>query len=155
MIKGTPRGMGSAVCGAFGVALILNSAAASQISFTNPIISGFQPDPSICRAGDDYYVVTSSFEYFPGVPIFHSRDLVNWRQIGYVLTRKSQLNLDKMRSSGGIFAPTIRHHDGTFYLITTLVWGGGNFCVTATNAAGPWSEPVWLEPEGTDPSLFF
>jgi len=124
-------------------------------TFTNPILPGFYPDPSICRVGDDYYMVHSTFEYFPGVPVFHSKDLVHWRQIGHVLTRKSQLKLDKMRASGGIFAPTIRHHDGTFYMITTLVWGGGNFYVTATNAAGPWSEPVWLDREGIDPSLFF
>jgi xylan 1,4-beta-xylosidase len=124
--------------------------------FSNPIIPGFYSDPSICRVGGDYYLVTSSFEYFPGVPIFHSKDLVHWRQIGHVLTRKSQLNLDKTYSSGGIFAPTLRFHDGTFYMITTKVGGsGGNFYVTATNAAGPWSEPVWLDREGIDPSLFF
>ncbi|HOP97113.1 MAG TPA: glycoside hydrolase family 43 protein [Verrucomicrobiota bacterium] len=123
--------------------------------FRNPILPGFYPDPSICRAGDDYYLVTSSFEYFPGVPIFHSRDLVHWRQIGHVLTRKSQLNLEKRQSSHGIFAPTIRYHEGTFYMITTHVYGGGNFYVTATNAAGPWSDPVWLDREGIDPSLFF
>src|SRR5580658_8157731 len=124
--------------------------------FSNPIIPGFYSDPSICRVGGDYYLVTSSFEYFPGVPIFHSKDLVHWRQIGHVLTRKSQLNLDKTYSSGGIFAPTLRFHDGTFYMITTKVGGsGGNFYVTATNAAGPWSEPFWLDREGTDPSLFF
>lgn len=124
-------------------------------SFTNPVLPGFHADPSICRVGEDYYLVTSTFEYFPGVPVYHSRDLVNWRQLGHVLTRKSQLNLDRMRSSGGIFAPTLRYHDGTFYLITTLVWGGGNFYVTATNAAGPWSEPIWLDRAGIDPSLFF
>lgn len=124
-------------------------------TFTNPILPGFYADPSICRVGDDYFLVTSTFEYFPGVPIFQSKDLVNWKQIGHVLTRKSQLNLDKMRASRGIFAPTLRHHNGTFYMITTHVGGNGNFYVTATNAAGPWSEPVWLDREGIDPSLFF
>jgi alpha-N-arabinofuranosidase len=124
-------------------------------TFTNPILPGFHADPSLCRVGEDYYLVTSTFEYFPGVPVYHSRDLVNWRQIGHVLTRRSQLHLDKMRASQGIFAPTIRHHNGTFYMITTVVGGGGNFYVTATNAAGPWSEPVWLDREGIDPSLFF
>src|ERR1017187_7351548 len=128
-------------------------------TFFNPIIPGFYPDPSICRVGDDYYLVNSSFEYFPGVPIFQSRDLVHWKQIGHVLTRKSQLNLDKMYASGGIFAPTLRWQDGTFYMITTTVGGsgarGGNFYVTATNAAGPWSDPVWLDRDGIDPSLFF
>jgi xylan 1,4-beta-xylosidase len=123
--------------------------------FTNPILPGFHADPSICRVGDDYYMVHSTFEYFPGVPIFQSKDLVNWKQIGHVLTRKSQLNLDKMRSSGGIFAPTLRHHDGKFYLITTMVGGGGNFYVTATNAAGPWSDPVWIDRAGIDPSVCF
>jgi alpha-N-arabinofuranosidase len=124
-------------------------------TFENPILSGFYPDPSICRVGDDYYLVHSTFEYFPGVPIFHSRDLVHWKQIGHVLTRPSQLPLAKMRASGGIFAPTLRYRDGTFYLVTTNVWGPGHFYVTATDPAGPWSEPVWLEREGIDPSLLF
>jgi len=137
------------------LALAQLASAAPANTFQNPIISGFYADPSICRVGDDYYTVHSTFEYFPGVPIFHSKDLVHWKQIGHALTRKSQLNLDKMRSSGGIFAPTLRHHDGTFYLITTMVGGRGNFFVTATNPAGPWSEPVWLDREGIDPSLFF
>ena len=115
----------------------------------------FYPDPSICRVGDDYYLVNSTFEYFPGVPIFHSRDLVHWQQIGHVLTRPSQLPLEKMRASGGVFAPTLRYHDGTFYMVTTNVWGTGNFYVTATDPAGPWSEPHPLDREGIDPSLFF
>ncbi len=138
------------------LALCVWSGLGAAQTFTNPIIPGFYPDPSICRVGDDYYLVNSSFEYFPGVPIFHSKDLVHWRQIGHVLTRKSQLNLDHEYSSGGIFAPTLRYHQGTFYMITTKVGGGGgNFYVTATNAAGPWSDPVWLDREGIDPSLFF
>ena len=108
------------------------------------MIPGFHPDPSVVRVGDDFYLVTSSFEFFPGVPIFTSRDLVHWRQLGHVLTRESQLPLQKARPSGGIYAPTLRHHDGTFYMITTNVDGGGNFFVTAKDPAGPWSEPVWL-----------
>jgi xylan 1,4-beta-xylosidase len=124
-------------------------------AFSNPILPGFHPDPSICRVGDDYYLVTSTFEYFPGVPVFHSRDLVNWRCIGHCLTRKSQVNLDGIGSSKGIYAPTIRHHDGTFYMVTTLVAGGGNFFVTARDPSGPWSDPVWLDQNGMDPSLFF
>jgi alpha-N-arabinofuranosidase len=124
-------------------------------TFQNPILPGFHADPSICRVGDDYYLVHSTFEYFPGVPIFKSRDLVHWQQIGHVLTRPSQLPLEKMRPSGGIFAPTLRYHDGTFYLATTNVWGTGNFYVTATDPAGPWSEPHPLDREGIDPSLFF
>jgi alpha-N-arabinofuranosidase len=129
--------------------------AAPPATLQNPIIPGFYPDPSICRAGDDYYLVNSSFEFFPGVPVFHSKDLVHWQQIGYCLTRKSQLRLDHARASRGIFAPTIRYHNGTFYMITTLIDTGGNFFVTATNPAGPWSEPVWIDKPGIDPSLFF
>ncbi len=128
-------------------------------TFNNPILKGFYPDPSICRVGEDYYLVNSSFEYFPGVPIFHSKDLVNWQQIGHVLDRPSQLNLDGVRISGGIFAPTIRYHKGLFYMITTLNTpeNGGNFFVTAKNPAGPWSAPQFLPKDaiGIDPSLFF
>lgn len=125
-------------------------------TFSNPILPGFYPDPSICRAEDDYYLVTSTFTYFPGIPIFHSKDLVNWRQIGHVLTRKSQLDLGAVGHSNGIFAPTIRYHDGVFYLITTSVGGGGNFVVTATDPAGEWSDPYWLDDApGIDPSLYF
>ncbi len=125
--------------------------------FQNPIISGFNPDPSVCRVGDDYYLATSSFEYFPGVPLYHSRDLVHFRQIGHCLTRESQLPLHGARSSGGIYAPTLRHHAGVFYLVTTNVTGGGNFVVTAQDPAGEWSEPIWIpEPKGgIDPSLLF
>ncbi|NLK74128.1 MAG: glycoside hydrolase family 43 protein, partial [Clostridiales bacterium] len=91
----------------------------------NPILPGFYPDPSICRVGEDYYLVTSTFVYFPGVPIFHSKDLVHWKQIGNVLDREEQLNLNSATHSGGIFAPTIRYHDGTFYMVTTNVSHGG------------------------------
>jgi xylan 1,4-beta-xylosidase len=128
-------------------------------TFRNPILPGFYPDPSICRVGDDYYLVTSTFEYFPGLPIFHSRDLVHWRQIGHVLNRPSQLPLEGVRPSGGLYAPTIRFSQGVFYVINTLVDGktkSGNFIVTATDPAGPWSEPYWLESApGIDPSLLF
>ncbi|MGA2264702.1 MAG: glycoside hydrolase family 43 protein [Acidobacteriota bacterium] len=136
-------------------ALASGAAQRQTHTFQNPIIPGFHPDPSICRVGADYYLVHSSFEFFPGVPVFHSRDLVHWRQIGYCLTRKSQLPLDKVRASGGIYAPTIRYHKGMFYMVTTNVDGGGNFYVTANNPAGPWSEPVWLDRGGIDPTLFF
>ena len=128
-------------------------------TFRNPILPGFYPDPSICRVGEDYYLVNSTFEYFPGLPIFHSRDLVHWRQLGHVLDRPSQLPLDGVYASGGLYAPTIRYARGTFYVINTLVGGTskkGNFIVTATDPAGPWSEPYWLEnAPGIDPSLFF
>jgi alpha-N-arabinofuranosidase len=144
-----------AIAIAFVLIGISQAGFATGRTFQNPIIPGFHPDPSICRVGDDYYLVNSSFEFFPGVPIFQSKDLVHWRQIGYCLTRKSQLNLDYARASGGIYAPTLRYHDGTFFMVTTLVGAGGNFFVTATNPAGPWSEPVWIDHAGIDPSLFF
>jgi xylan 1,4-beta-xylosidase len=124
-------------------------------TFTNPILPGFYPDPSICRVGADFYLVTSSFEYFPGVPIFHSRDLVHWQQIGHVLTTPRQLDLRGVPSSGGIYAPTLRYAGGRFYVITTHVGGGGNFYVSAADPRGPWSDPVWLDKEGFDPSLLF
>ncbi|GAF64825.1 xylan beta-1,5-xylosidase [Bacillus sp. TS-2] len=129
-------------------------------TFSNPILPGFYPDPSICRVGEDYYLVTSTFEYFPGVPIFHSKDLINWEQIGHVLDRPSQLNLDGTPSSRGIYAPTIRYHNGIFYMITTFVvsqtGARKNFYVTAEKPEGPWSEPNWLkDAPGIDPSLFF
>ncbi|MCI9420385.1 MAG: glycoside hydrolase family 43 protein [Eubacterium sp.] len=125
-------------------------------TFTNPILPGFYPDPSICRVEDDYYLVTSTFAYFPGVPIFHSRDLIHWEQIGNILDRDEQLPLAGADVSQGIFAPTLRYHDGTFYMITTNVSSAlGNFFVTAKDPAGPWSEPYPLGSEGIDPSLFF
>lgn len=121
----------------------------------NPIIPGFYPDPSICRVGQDYFLATSSFEYFPGVPLFHSRDLVHWRQIGHCLTRKSQLFLDKCPSSLGIYAPTLRYHQGRFYMATTNVGNGGNFYVWTDDPYGEWSDPIWVDQPGIDPDLFF
>jgi len=124
--------------------------------FANPVISGMHPDPSICRVGDAYYLACSSFEYFPGVPIFHSRDLVHWEQIGNALDRPSQLTLPTATpSSGGVYAPTLRHHDGHFWLITTNVAsGGGTMIFTTTDPAGPWSEPVPVPGvHGIDPDL--
>ncbi len=129
-------------------------------SFYNPILQGFYPDPSITRKGGDYYLVCSSFSYFPGVPVFHSTDLVNWRQLGHVLSRPSQLRVAGLGISQGIYAPDIQYnpHNDTFYMITTLVGGpaGGNFLVKAKDPAGEWSDPVYLpEVGGIDPSLFF
>lgn len=125
-------------------------------TFHNPIIAGFYPDPSICRVGDDYYLVNSTFSYFPGITVFHSKDLVHWELIGYVLNRPEQFNLDGQAVSRGIFAPAIRYHNGTFYVTCTLVDIGGNFVATAKNPAGPWSDPVWLpQINGIDPCLFF
>ncbi|MFF4659111.1 glycoside hydrolase family 43 protein [Streptomyces sp. NPDC001381] len=121
----------------------------------NPVIPGFHPDPSVCRVGEDYYLACSSFEYFPGVPVFHSRDLVHWTQIGNALDRPGQLRLPlDTPSSGGIYAPTLRHHDGRFWLIVTNVSGDGNLLFTATDPAGPWSDPVRLPGvHGIDPDL--
>ena len=128
----------------------------STQSFTNPIIAGFYPDPSICRVGNDYYLVNSTFSYFPGITVFHSKDLVHWKLIGYVLNRPEQLNLDGQGVSRGLFAPAIRYRNGLFYVTCTLVDIGGNFVATSKNPAGPWSNPVWLpQINGIDPSLFF
>ena len=139
----------------FGLAFNLSCFAQNGQGYQNPIIPGFHPDPSICRVADDYYLVNSSFQYFPGVPLFHSRDLVNWEQIGHCLTRPSQLPLHSSSAWGGIYAPTIRYNDGTFYMITTNVSDKGNFIVHTTDPHGEWSEPVWLKQGGIDPSLYF
>jgi alpha-N-arabinofuranosidase len=125
------------------------------MSYKNPVIPGFYPDPSVCRVEEDYYLVTSSFEYFPGVPVFHSRDLVNWRQIGHCLTRESQLPLEKAEASAGIYAPTIRHHRGRFYMVTTNSSLKKHLIVSTDDPFGEWSEPLWLEHGYIDPSLFF
>lgn len=122
----------------------------------NPILPGFYPDPSICVVGEDFYIVNSSFAYFPGLPVMHSKDLAHWEQIGNAMDRTSQLPLEKTGHSRGLFAPTIRYNNGTFYIICTNVSYGGNFIITATDPAGPWSEPYYIEgADGIDPSLFF
>lgn len=123
--------------------------------YQNPIIPGYNPDPTICRVGEDYYIMNSSFEFFPGVPIYHSRNLANWTLKGYCLTRESQVNLNGCHPSGGIYAPTLRSHNGRFYMTTTNVTHGGNFIVTSDDILGEWSEPVWVDQEGIDPSLLF
>lgn len=140
------------------LSVLLCSAARAQkeVLYTNPILAGFYPDPSICQAGEDYYIVNSSFAYFPGLPIFHSKDLVNWRQIGHALDRPEQLPLIGAGVSRGLFAPAISYYKGVFYIVCTLIDRGGNFVITATNPAGPWSNPVYLkDAPGIDPSLFF
>ncbi|MFZ3322916.1 MAG: glycoside hydrolase family 43 protein [Usitatibacter sp.] len=126
-------------------------------TYRNPILPGFHADPSVVRAGQDYYLVTSSFEYFPGVPVYRSRDLVHWKQVGNALTRESQLKLAGQKSSKGIFAPTLRWNDGTFYMVTTNIENGGSFFVTTKDPAGEWSEPIFVGEKGfsMDPSLFF
>ena len=136
--------------------------------FSNPVITGGYPDPSICRAGEDYYIVNSSFEYFPGLPIHHSKDLANWTLIGHGLHKKEQctgkMNLVDVQSNGGIHAPTIRYHNGNFYIITTNVYHPKkdepaqmiNFIITASNPEGPWSDPIIVEgAPGIDPHIFF
>lgn len=123
--------------------------------YRNPVISGYHPDPSICRVGEDYYLVNSTFEYFPGVPVYHSKNLVNWELVGHCLTTEKQLPLEKCRVSGGIFAPTIRYHDGWFFMTTTNVSSGGNFIVFSRQPDQGWSDPVWVDQGGIDPSLLF
>lgn len=135
--------------------LVGSIASARPRTFTNPVITGMNPDPSICRVGDDYYLVTSTFEYFPGLPVYHSKDLVHWKLIGHALDRASSNPLQRERCSGGQYAPTIRHHNGKFYIIGTNYASGGVFFVTADNPAGPWSEPHWLNMLVVDPSLLF
>jgi alpha-N-arabinofuranosidase len=141
----------------------------SQDTFLNPIINGGYPDPSIVRVDDDFYIVNSSFEYFPALPIHHSKDLVNWELIGYGIDRPSQgtgkVNLYDVQQQGGIHAPSIRYHEGLFYIITTNVYSPAdkskptemvNFILTAKNPAGPWSDPYVIEgAPGIDPDIFF
>lgn len=123
--------------------------------YNNPVMPGFYPDPSICRVENDFYLVNSTFQYFPGIPIHHSKDLIHWEQIGNCIDRSSQMNLSKTGFAGGLYAPTIRYHEGIFYMINTNVSHGGNYYVTATNPAGPWSDPIWVAQGGIDPELFF
>jgi len=125
-------------------------------SYRNPVLAGYYPDPSVTRAGSRYFLVNSTFTHYPGIPVHESRDLVHWRLIGHVLERPSDMRFDGLDVSRGVFAPSIRFHDGVFYVLNTLVDAGGNFLVTARNPAGPWSAPQWLEQvDGIDPSLFF
>lgn len=126
----------------------------------NPILPGCYPDPSVCRVGDTYYLVTSTFEYLPGLPVFRSTDLAHWEQVGHAVDRPGMLDYSGIASSGGLYAPTLRHHAGLFWLVCTLVdqnddTRGGNFLLTAEDPAGPWSDPVWLGVSGIDPSIFF
>ncbi|MBN1130912.1 MAG: family 43 glycosylhydrolase [Chitinispirillaceae bacterium] len=131
----------------------------AQTTFKNPIITGMNPDPSICRAGNDYYLVTSTFEYFPGLPVYQSKDLVHWKMIGYALSRATNNPLIGCESStGGQYAATIRYHNGTFYVTGTNYGGSGSqgmFYVTATNPAGPWSDAYWVGSWNVDPSIMF
>ena len=125
------------------------------MKYQNPVLRGMYPDPSVCRYQDKYYMVCSTFQYFPGVPVFESDDMVNWKQIGHCLTRPSQIELSGIRSSGGVFAPTIRCHNGRFYMVTTNDSIPQNFYVYTDDIYGEWSEPILVEQDGIDPSLFF
>jgi alpha-N-arabinofuranosidase len=138
------------------IALVGNSNVFSQVNYTNPILAGFYPDPGICRVGNDYYLVNSSFAYFPGLPLFHSTDLINWKQIGNAMDRNDQFKIGDAQVSRGLFAPTIHYHKGIFYIMCTNVSGGGNFIITAKDPKGPWSNPVFTPAiNGIDPSMFF
>src|SRR3990170_9133661 len=115
------------------------------MTYPNPLIPGFNPDPSIVRVGDDYYIATSTFEYLPGIPIYHSRDLVTWTQIGNVAERVGQLAVEGVQTLGGAWAPTIRFRDGLFYVVITDAMGRGTLIFTAENPAGPWSDGVVID----------
>jgi alpha-N-arabinofuranosidase len=125
------------------------------MKYENPIIRGFYPDPSICYAEGTFYLVCSSFQYFPGVPLFESKDLVNWTQTGHVLTELSQVELHQVRSSGGVFAPTIRYNNGRWYMVTNNNSTFKNFYVYTDDIHGTWSEPIEVDQDGIDPSLYF
>ena len=122
------------------------------MQYPNPLIPGFNPDPSIVRVGDDYYLATSTFEYLPGVPIYHSRDLVSWTLIGHVATRLGQF-APNIPTNLGAWAPTIRYRDGVFYVVITDAGGRGTLIFSATNPAGPWSDGIVTSLEGIDPDL--
>lgn len=129
---------------------------AQKVTLNNPILTGFYPDPSIVKVGPDYYTVHSTFSYFPGLPIMHSRDLKNWKQIGNVISRPSQMDFMGERMTRGLFAPAISYYKGVYYVTCTDIDHDGNFVVTATNPAGPYSNPVKLpQVRGIDPSIYF
>jgi alpha-N-arabinofuranosidase len=132
-------------------------ASPNDTHYANPILQGFYPDPSVTRVGDTFYLVTSTFSYYPGIPVFKSKNLVDWEQIGNAIDRPDMLDFKQLGMSRGVFAPTIQAKDGVFYILNTCVDCCGNFVITAKNPAGPWSDPVWLPAleGGIDPSLFF
>lgn len=125
------------------------------MKYQNPVLRGMYPDPSMCSANGKFYMVCSTFQYFPGVPVFESEDLINWKQIGHCLTRKSQLLVDENNTNSGIYAPTIRFNNGRFYMVVTNVSNIGNFYVYTDDIYGEWSDPIIVEQSGIDPSLFF
>ncbi|KAI4722794.1 hypothetical protein E4T48_00861 [Aureobasidium sp. EXF-10727] len=133
----------------------------TALAFTNPIITGVNADPSAIRVGDDYFLVSSSFEYFPGIPVYHSTNLVDWTLIGHGLNDNNKIQDRRLLTTGGIFAPTIRHHNGTFYIITTyadnfLPWQQNNFIITTDDPfSNNWTQPMYLDQAGIDPDLFW
>jgi xylan 1,4-beta-xylosidase len=139
-----------------GFALLGSKAMSQTTTLVNPILTGFYPDPSVVKVGADYYLVNSTFSYFPGIPVFHSRDLKNWKQIGNVIDRATQMDFMGEKLTRGLFAPAISYHNGTYYVTCTDIDHDGNFIVTAKNPAGPWSNPVRVpQVRGIDPSLYF
>ena len=124
-------------------------------SYRNPVLPGFQPDPSIVKVGSDFYLVTSTFSWFPGLPVYHSTDLVNWRLVGNAINRSGQVNFTGLGTNRGLFAPTIDHDGRRFWIANTCIECGGNYVITADRPEGPWSDPVWLDFGGIDPSLVF
>jgi len=145
------------VCLALLIMCCLTSFVSAQsISLINPILTGFYPDPSVVKVGADYYLINSTFAYFPGLPVFHSKDLKNWKQVGNVISRPSQMNFMGHRMTRGLFAPAISYNNGLYYAVCTLIDKGGNFVVTAKDPAGPWSDPTFIpEVRGIDPSIYF
>src|SRR6478609_8956945 len=144
------------VMSAADVARMTPSAALSDqvIRYPNPAISGFYPDPSVVKVGDDYYLANSTFEYLPGIPVLHSTDLVSWELVGHVVERPGQLASDNSPTNGGAWAPTIRHRDGVFYVVVTDAMGRGMLIFTATDPAGPWSDGTLVDGiHGIDPDL--
>ena len=125
--------------------------------FKNPVLPGFHADPSVCRAGDDFYLVNSTFQYYPGVPVFHSKDLIHWEQVGACLTRESQVRIENMHEQSGIYAPTIRYHEGRFYMVTTVYPSRKHFYVYTDDPNGEWSDPIYIDfcVGSCDPTLFF
>jgi len=131
-------------------------AAARPFGWSNPVVRGLAPDPSVIRVGSDYYLATSTFDHMPGIRLWHSVDLVDWTLLGGAVERPAQYRRDGRAGPIDLFAPTLRHHDGRFWLAcTNMADGQGNFLLQATDPGGPWSDAIWLDREGFDPSLFF
>ena len=137
--------------------LFLLTLAGFAQGFRNPVLPGFHADPSVCRAGNDFYLVNSTFQYYPGVPVFHSKDLIHWEQVGACLTRESQVRIEGMDEQTGIYAPTIRYHEGRFYMVTTVFPSRKHFYVYTDDPRGEWSDPIYIDfcVGSCDPTLFF